>query len=131
MAGVRITHTTKRSCVLTLVDATRPLSAPMVCGSCTPADMLARINAAGVTDLRLSEQAGAKVHRFKTYHIVLDDQGAAIVSPEVLERLNSMPFHGFQVGNEVKRPPRQIIGPGAAPELRPIQPHETLKEPTR
>jgi hypothetical protein len=106
MAGIRIVHETKRSCVLTIVDATRPYKQPYECPTCHA------------------------THRFKSYHVPVDDQGAAIVSPEVLERIKRLPLHGFAIQNEVRKPPSIRIGWNGVGDLPPIEPHATLKEPT-
>ena len=112
MPGVRIVHASRRSCVLTIVDATRPYTAPFECPACF------------------------RTHNFKTYHVQVDDQGAAIVSQGVLDRIMRLPFHGFDVESEVSRPPTQTFdlraGAIVSPHVRggpPIEPHPTLKEP--
>jgi hypothetical protein len=107
MAGVRIRHVTARTCTYTLVDASRPLLAPLLCAVCV------------------------RTHTFKTYHIRLDDNGAAIVSPEVAERIGRLgPQTGFTVMNEVLRPPAQNIAlaPGR-PDGPPVIADPNLKEP--
>lgn len=87
MSGLRIAHPTERSCTYTLVDGNRPYRAPIACPVC------------GV------------MHVFKTYHITLDGEGAAIVSVEVWERMQRTPGgRHFRLLNEVVKPPRQIVG---------------------
>jgi len=44
----------------------------------------------------------------KTYHITLDNEGYAIVSTTVLERLKQADAD-FEVENEVLQPPRQLL----------------------
>lgn len=91
MPGVRIQHPTARSVIYTLVDGSRPYRTPFACGACH------------------------RVHEFKTYHFALDEVGAAIVSPEIVERLARIPGQPFAIANEVAAPPAQTI---IAPALR-------------
>lgn len=89
MSGVRIQHPTARSTAFQLVDASRPYRRPMTC---------------------LPPPAGCGLtHLFKTYHLRLDESGAAIVSAEIVERLKRMPLQPFEITNEVAAPPDQII----------------------
>lgn len=83
--GVRIQHPTERNVTFTLVDAKRPYRAPLECGACH------------------------RVHQFKTYHLALDETGAAIVSREIVERLGRIPGHPFRIANEVAAPPEQTV----------------------
>lgn len=49
-------------------------------------------------------------HTHKTYHLVLDDTGATIVSEGVLEALKRFPnMAGFIIESEVKEPPPQRL----------------------
>lgn len=107
MPGVRVRHVTGRSCVYTLVDASRPLRAAMSCLLC------------------------GRAHAHKTYHIRLDDHGCAIVSPEVAERLGRLgQTSGFTIANAVASPPPILVAPGAGrPDAPPIVAHPTLVEP--
>lgn len=114
MAGVRIRHVTARNSVYTLVDQRRMYGAPLNCIRC------------------------GRVHTFKTYHIALDDVGAAIVSTEVAERISSLgPISGFSVVGDITEPPAQGIGlPGYGARLDlaalpPIVANERLTEPGR
>lgn len=88
-AGVRIQHPTARNTVFTLMDASRPYRAPWTCPP-PPAGC-------------------ASTHAFKTYHLRLDETGAAIVSPEIVERLRRIPGQPFAVANEVASPPDQTV----------------------
>jgi hypothetical protein len=107
MSGVRIRHDTDRSCTYTMVSS-RPLSAPMTCIVC------------------------GTVHTFKTYHITLDGEGAAIVSPEVWQRVVSMgPQTGFTLESEVKAPPPLFIDPVGRANVPAIIANPYLKEPGR
>lgn len=106
MAGVRIQHPTERSCTFTLVDAKRPLVGPQgECGVCH------------------------RVHSFKTYHLVLDAAGAAIVSPEIVERLKGMTGQPFDITGEIKAPPAQFVRIGQMPQVPGVVAHPTLIEP--
>lgn len=109
MAGVRMRHATDRSCIYVLVDAGRPYTAPLPCLVC------------GV------------VHTFKTYHIALDGNGAAIVSPEVAAKVGSLgPGTGFTIMEGVAKPPAQGVGlNGERPSLPPVVVNQKLKEPGR
>jgi hypothetical protein len=105
MPGVRISHPSQKNVTFTLVDGKRPYKQPISCLVC------------GV------------VHSFKTYHFRLDDSGSAIVSPEIVERLKRLSGHGFSIGNEVAKPPKQTVGFGGWMERTPIVVHPKLKEP--
>lgn len=84
--GVRIQHPTERNVVFTLVDGRRPYVQPVVCAPC------------------------ATTHAFKTYHLHLDESGAAIVSQEIVARMRSLPaMGGFRVANAVADPPTQRL----------------------
>lgn len=85
MPGVRIQHPSARNVTFTLVDGSRPYRVLSECGACH------------------------RVHQFKTYHLALDETGAAIVSPEIVERLKRIPGQPFAVANEVQAPPVQTI----------------------
>lgn len=105
MSGVRIQHTTERNVTFTLVDGKRPYQHPIDCPVCH------------------------RVHTFKTYHIALDETGAAIVSLEIAERIKALPNSGFAVTNEVRKPPPLIVGLNGKHPPRSIVTHRTLKEP--
>ena len=89
MPGVRVQHPTKRNTTFTLVDSSRPYHQPWTCPP--PPD------------------GCASTHLFKTYHLRLDETGAALVSIEVLERLRRIPSSPFLLANEVKEPPPQRL----------------------
>ena len=91
MSGIRIQHPTKRNALFTIMDSTRPYWVPFQCAACH------------------------RVHQFKTYHLRLDEAGAAIVSVEIVERLRRIPGQPFAIANEVATPPDQII---TAPRLQ-------------
>lgn len=83
--GIRIQHATERNVTFTLVDGSRLLAAPMECGACH------------------------RFHVHKTYHLVLDESGAAIVSQEIWQRLQRIPGNPFSLANAVKEPPVQRL----------------------
>ena len=87
VAGVRIQHPTERNVVFLMVDGRRPYLAPLVCSPC------------------------GKTHAFKTYHLRLDEVGSAVVSQEIIARLQSLspPMGPFVVVNEVTAPPAQRV----------------------
>jgi hypothetical protein len=85
-AGIRIRHATETNVTYTLVDGRRPYLAPYECPRCR------------------------RIHEFKTYHIDLDDTGAAIVSQTVLGRLMSIPAHPFEIVDTVPNPPDIRVG---------------------
>lgn len=85
MKGVRVQHPTERNVTFTLSDASRPLRDTGECGACH------------------------RVHVVKTYHLVLDETGAAIVSREIVERLKRIPGQPFAIANEVAEPPSQTV----------------------
>jgi len=88
MPGIRITHPVETTCVFTLVAGDRPYRTPYECGQCH------------------------RTHTHKTYHINLDGEGAAIVSPEIWDFLQKIPGQPFSLSNEVKKPPPQILRMG-------------------
>jgi hypothetical protein len=90
MAGIRIKHRSVINRVLTIVDGSRPYSAVFECSLCH------------------------RSHEFKTYHIDLDGEGAAIVSPEVWSYVQRIPEHGFELTNEVQKPPSRRLAVGFA-----------------
>ena len=99
MPGVRIQHPTKRNVLFSLVDGSRPYHVLTGCDACH------------------------RVHEFKTYHFALDESGAAIVSPEIVERLKRIPGQPFAVANVVTAPPVQVVRvPGLRILTRPIAP---------
>lgn len=107
MAGVRIQHPTERNCTFTLVDASRPYVAPVSCALC------------------------GLVHQWKTYHFRLDETGAAIVSREIIQRLQRLPGNGgFAIANEVRKPPAIILDLRRPAERPAVVSHPTLTEPT-
>lgn len=114
MPGVRLRHATQRNAVLTIVDPTRRYQAPYICLMCSPEGAVIKTS-----------------HRFKTYHIKVDDVGAAIVSPEIAAKLGELQnFAGFTILEEVAKPPAQHLDMSAfsLPDV-PIIAH--LMEPGR
>jgi hypothetical protein len=107
MAGVRIRHATEKSCTYILVDASQPYHTPFNCPACFT------------------------THLFKTYHLTLDDTGACLVSPEIVERLKKLgPATGFSIESEVKKPPRQLVGmAGRDNHRKPLAFNRQLIEP--
>lgn len=85
MAGLRIRHREVTNRVLTIVDQGQPYTAPYECPTCH------------------------LIHVFKTYHVELDDEGTAIVSFEVWEKVQRIPAHGFQIVSTVEKPPLKIL----------------------
>lgn len=71
--------------MFTMVDARKPYRPPFACPVC------------------------GREHAFKTYHIRLDDTGAAIVSKEIWQRLRTIPDSGFESVDTVKKPPAQGV----------------------
>jgi hypothetical protein len=85
-SGIRVQHPTERNTTFTIVDGRRPYKAPVVCLPC------------------------GKTHSFKTYHLALDESGAAIVSREIAEKMKRIPnLGGFSITNEVVDPPPQKL----------------------
>lgn len=93
--GIRIQHPTARSVTFTITDANRPYPAPLTC--------MAEIIDAG------ARRPCARVHVAKTYHLNLDESGAAVVSTTVAERLGRIPGQPFRHANVVAEPPHQTI----------------------
>ena len=84
MPGVRIRHVSLRGVTVTVLHH-RPYRTPVLCSLCKVA------------------------HEHKTYHITLDGEGTAIVSPRVLARLKEVGLPGFTVENEVPAPPPMTL----------------------
>lgn len=91
MPGVRIQHPTARSVTYTLTDGHRPYRTPLVC--------MAQLVIRG--ELRPC----GRTHTHKTYHLALDETGAAVVSETIAARLRSIPGQPFAFTNAVARPP--------------------------
>lgn len=72
--------------MVTVPDPTRPVAKPTHCPSCLTA------------------------HPFKTYHIAVNSDGAAIVSPTVFDGMKRGGMGGFVVDGEVANPPTQVLG---------------------
>lgn len=53
------------------------------------------------------------IHNHKTYHINVDGNGAAIVSPVVWEQLQRIPGQPFKLSGTVDKPPTQILQVGS------------------
>jgi len=86
MPGVRLRHSSLRSCVYAVDDPKRPYVSPLACSTC------------------------GGFHNVKTYHFSLDSDGSTIVSQTIAQRLRAMPdLAGFSIENEVKNPPDQGI----------------------
>lgn len=88
MSGIRIRHQhpNARGATLRLVDPNRPMRIPHECPQCH------------------------EKHPLKTYHLVLDQSGATIVSKEIVERLKTFPDNGgFEILEEIADPPPQRI----------------------
>jgi len=49
-------------------------------------------------------------HLFKTYHIIIDDNGNAIIAKGIVDKLKAIPGQPFQFENEVAKPPPMILG---------------------
>jgi len=86
MAGIRLYHPTARSAVATFEHRKRPYPLPMICFTCKQA------------------------HAVKTYHVAVDHDGFAIVSPQVWSMMRRHNTAGFQMANEVASPPGRIVG---------------------
>lgn len=84
--GIRISHPTARSGTFTFQHLKRPYPAPVICLMCRSA------------------------HTVKTYHIGVDHNGFAIVSPTVWGMMKKHNTAGFRVANEVAAPPAQLVG---------------------
>ena len=98
MPGIRLHHETERNCVIA-VEAVRPYAkwaqARELCPLC------------GIP------------HAFKTVHLTLDNNGDVIVSKEVWAELKDLPGLPFTPENQVKKPPKLIIGMNGGPSERP------------
>lgn len=86
--SVRLRHRTLRGVVVTVPDITRPMTPNGPCPTC------------GVP------------HPCKTYHLVLDSEGAVVVSPGVWAGLQRANSPDLSVESSVKDPPHQTLGLG-------------------
>ncbi len=102
MAGIRLYHPTARSGYFTFEHLKRPYgrwnrtlkkfeAIPLFCPACQ------------------------RVHTVKTYHIKVDDSGHTIVSREIWKMMQRHNTSGFELANEVLKPPRLIVGIGGQP----------------
>jgi hypothetical protein len=86
MAGIMVRDQKHRSTVRLVPVMNHPRKEPIDCNTCN------------------------MVHVVKTYHLWLDDTGAAIVSPQVLEGLKQAGMPGIDIVGEVKDPPPLAFG---------------------
>ena len=87
--GVRIVHTSARSSVVVYPDLSRPYPVPLGCPTCQT------------------------IHQAKSYHVNVNADGAAIVSPGVfagLQRARAFGGTDFRVDAAVPDPPKQVLG---------------------
>lgn len=92
MPGIRVQHPTVRNARFVVVEKNIPYPVPY---TCTPPEF----GGCGGT------------HLFKTHHLNIDEAGACIVSTGVYERIKGLlALEGYQVANEVAKPPRLGIG---------------------
>lgn len=91
VGGVRLHHRTLRNTIVVLPVPHRPYKVPFMCPTC------------------------GQTHKVKTYHINLDNEGDAIVSREIVDRLKEIGLPDFEVLNVVRNPPRQSLDFGAGP----------------
>lgn len=100
MAGIRLHHPTLRSAdgstVTYVVEIPQPYPRAYNCPNCK------------------------RQHSNKAIHLRLDGNGDVIVSPEVFLKLKEVFFAGFEVSNEVKKPPRLAVGAVARDKERVI-----------
>ena len=96
MAGIRVVHATVRDARFTVVEKDRPYQTPQ---QCTPPEF----GGCGST------------HIFKTHHLNIDGQGAAIVGDVLYEKIKHLLYaNGFSESNIVVKPPTLGIGIGQA-----------------
>lgn len=102
--GVRVCHPSKRNAFEVVTNLREPLHPPhLQCPTC-----------------------GVK-HTHKTYHIMLNDQGAAVVSPGVFEGLQNAGMGDLYVESHVEKPPNQVLGTkGGMMGLVPTRPQVTI-----
>jgi len=69
-----------------------------------------------------------KFHAVKTYHVQVDDNGFAFVSIEIWELMKQHGTAGFELANEVSKPPAQKIAMpnGKTNEIPVIAPKEII-----
>lgn len=70
------------------------------------------------------------VHTFKTYHLLLDDEGCILVSTGVWDHIDRMfDKGGFKIVNIIHNPPAQILKPEIVKiESMAIAPGQVVKE---
>lgn len=83
--GIRLYHPTARSGTFAFSHNNRPYRYPLMCAACRA------------------------VHQVKTYHVAVDHDGFAIVSPQVWRMMRDHNTAGFSVANEVATPPVQAV----------------------
>ena len=101
MAGIRIRHDTLKGVTLVVLHPKRRYREPYLCPVCK------------IT------------HKKKAFHIKLDGEGCAIVSPQVLNRLKECGMPKLTIENEVLNPPKQVVGIGSIQGRFEIVEHES------
>ena len=81
---MRLVHPSARGCVV-VVPGARPYATPLNCPTCNTR------------------------HEVKTYHLVLDGEGACVVSPGVFAGLRQVNMGPMLVESEVPNPPAQTL----------------------
>lgn len=99
MAGIRVYHPTARSGVFTFEHNQRPYPVPLLCAMCQ------------------------RAHKVKTYHLTVDHDGFAIVSPDIWALMQKHKTAGFRMANEVAKPPDLVVGfaDGYVPTATPLE----------
>lgn len=91
--GVRLFHEDLRNCTIVVVHPKREYRVPFECPTCN------------------------QTHRWKAYHLNLDDQGSVIVSEAVYKRLREAGMPGLSVANKASDPPPQTLYMGGSPQV--------------
>jgi len=97
--GYVITHPTKRDAFEVVTDMKRPF----IDGQGKPVPMSTLIVCPTCKEL----------HPFKTYHIMLNGEGRAVVSPGVfngLKQANAFHADGLGIESHTDNPPNQVLG---------------------
>lgn len=95
MAGVRLHHPTQRNVRFNISEPDRPYpSGPL---QCSPPEF----------------GGCGQVHIFKTHHLNLDETGSVIIGDVLFEKIRlHLVGAGFEIGNEVQKPPTLGVGLG-------------------
>lgn len=124
MSGVRIHHPTARNCVVLLPDEGRKIQRFDGAGNPVWYDQTPSLHP-------VETHPGApnsKPWRYKSRWVQVDDQGDAIVSLTVWQRIQQLPHNQWMFLNAVSDPPGQTLGSDAKAVPVSVQEQRALRD---